>query len=216
MTAVKQLAMALLVVGSVAFAQNSTASTADFNEPEFRQVVHLRLPGPNLTQATRFVLNHSSVAVPILREAVEDDLKVGLNDSDSISRLTEMIAYAANSDAMDAVAKLCVAHEERFSPMVARVLNHAVTRKREFEVAAFAAERYPLLRSYIGEWLATNLAFPLSEEALARSVLKHEASGDRNPKDSLMPLLSERQREHFETTLESVRAIEREKAKQRQ
>jgi hypothetical protein len=211
----KHLVVALLAVGSGAFGQNSTAST-DVQEAEFRQAVQLRLPQLSLTEATRFVLNHPAVAVPILRHAVDDDLSRGLANSASVSRLSEMIAYAANSDAMDAVAELCNAHEEQFSPMVARVLNHAVTRKREFEVAAYAAERYPALRKYIGEWLATNLAFPLSEEVLARSVLKHEASGDRDPKDSLMPLLSERQREHFETTLESVRATEREKAKQQQ
>jgi hypothetical protein len=125
-----------------------------------------------------------------------------------------MIAYAANSDAMDAVAELCATHEEQFSPLISRVLNHAVTRKREFEVAAYAAEGYPALRKYIAEWLATNMALPLSEEILARIVLKHEAAGDRNPKDSLLPLLSEDRREHFSATLDTVRAIEREKTKQ--
>jgi hypothetical protein len=216
MTTGKQLAVALLVVGSVVLGQNPATSAADFNEAEFRQALRLRLPQSSLTDATRFVLNHPTVAVPLLREAVEDDLNAGLADAPSVSRLTEMIAYAANADAMDAVAELCTTHGEQFSPLVSRVLNHAVTRKREFEVAAYAAERYPALRKYVGEWLATNMALPLSEEILARSVLKHEASGDRNPKDSLFPLLSEHQREHFETILESVRAIEREKAKQRQ
>jgi hypothetical protein len=64
--------------------------------------------------------------------------------------------------------------------------------------------------------LEENLALPLSEELLAQSVLKHEAAGDRNPKDFLLPLLTERRREHFKTTLENVRAIEREKAQRRQ
>jgi hypothetical protein len=216
MTTKKQLAVVVLAIGCVAFGQNPAASVLDSNEAEFRQTVRLRLPQLSLTEATKFVLNHSAVAVPLLREAIEQDLNSGLADSASISRLTEMVAYASNPDAIDAVAELCATHEEQFSPMVSRVLNHAITRKREFEVAAYAAERYPALRKYIGEWLETNLAMPLSEELLAQSVLRHEADGDRNPKDSLLPMLSEHQREHFESTLESVRAIEREKARQRQ
>jgi hypothetical protein len=127
-----------------------------------------------------------------------------------------LIAYAANADAIDATAELCATDENRFSPLVKRVLNHAISRKREFEVAEYTAEHYPTLRKYVGEWLEENLALPLSDELLAQSVLRHEAAGDRSPADSLLPLITERQREQFTTTLESVRSAEREKANRRQ
>ena len=212
----KRVAMALLAISAAAFGQNPMASATNSGEAKFRQAVELRLPPQSLTDGTRFVLNHSAVAIPLLRNAIEEDLNAGLGDSGSVPKLAEMIAYAANSDAVDAIAELCATHEERFSPMVSRVLNHAITRKREFEVGAYAAEHYPLLRKYVGDWLEGNLALPLSEELFAQCVLKHEAAGDRNPKDFLLPLLSDRQREHFKTTLENVRAIELEKAQRRQ
>ena len=212
----KRVAVALLAISTAAFGQNPMTSVADSGEAKFRQAIELRLPPLSLTDATRFVLNHSAVAIPLLRNAIEEDLNAGLGDASSVPKLAEMIAYAANADAVDAIAELCATHEERFSPMVNRVLNHAVTRKREFEVAAYAAENYPVLRKYVGDWLEGNLVLPLSEELLAQSVLKHEAAGDRNPKDFLLPLLTNRRREHFKTTLENVRAIEQDKAQRRQ
>jgi hypothetical protein len=212
----KRVAMALLTISAAAFGQNPMASAVDSGEVTFRQAVELRLPPLSLTDATRFVLNHSAVAIPLLQNAIEEDLNAGLGESRSVPKMVEMIAYAGNADAVDAIAELCGTHEERFSPMVSRVLNHAITRKREFEVAAYAAENYPLLRKYVGDWLDGNLALPLSEELLAQSVLKHEAAGDRNPTDFLLPLLTDQRREHFKTILENVRAIEREKAQRRQ
>jgi hypothetical protein len=213
----KRRAMALLAISTAAFGQSPPTSVVDSGEARFRQSVEMRFPTPlSLTDAARFVLNHSALAIPLLRNAIEKDLNAGLGDSSSVTKLAEMIAYAANTDAVDAISELCASDEGRFSPMVSRVLNHAITRKREFEVAAYAAENHPLLRKYVGDWLGGNLMLPLSEELLAQSVLKHEAVGDRNPRDFLLPLLSDGQREHFKTTLEHVRRSEREKGQRRQ
>jgi hypothetical protein len=215
MTVQRQIPTLLLVmaVSTIALGQNPLSSLGDPGEAKFRRALDLRLPQASLTDATRFVLNHSVVAVPLLLTAVKEDLIAGLGDSSSISRLTEMIAYAATSDSIDAIAELCMNQEERFSPLVPRVLNHAITRKREFEVAAYAADKYPTLRKYVREWLEENLTLPISEELLAQSVLKQEAAGDRNPEDFLVPLLTPARSEHFKTTLEDVRAIERKRTR---
>ena len=211
MTQSRRFAVSLLVFASAAVGQSATTSMTDADDAEFRDAIRLRLPQSTLTNAARFVLNRSVVAVPLLQEAVESDLTEGLGNSRFVSTVSELIAFAANTEAIDAIARLCLIDEKQFSPMVDRVLNHAITRKREFEVADYAAERYPTLRKYVGKWLETDLSLPLSEELLARSVLRHEAAGDRNPARSLLPLITERQREHFETTLENVRTVERER-----
>lgn len=211
----KGIAGVLLAMSTAAFGQDLKNSVADADEINFRKAIELRLPQLTSTDATRFLLNHSAVAVPLLRSAIEETaFNPASADSSSVSRFAEMIAYAANADAVDAAAELCSRSEERFSPMVIRLLDHAITRKREFEVAAYAADKYPILRKYVAEWLEGDLALPLSEELLAQSVLKHEAAGDRNPGGVLVPLLTERRREHFKTTLENVRAVEREKHQQ--
>jgi|ERR1039458_7650817 hypothetical protein len=216
MTQSRRFAVSLLVFASAAVGQSATTSMTDADDAEFRDAIRLRLPQSTLTNAARFVLNRSVVAVPLLQEAVESDLTEGLGNSRFVSTVSELIAFAANTEAIDAIARLCLIDEKQFSPMVDRVLNHAITRKREFEVADYAAERYPTLRKYVGKWLETDLSLPLSEELLARSVLRHEAAGDRNPARSLLPLITERQREHFETTLENVRTVERERERHRQ
>ena len=216
MTQSRRFAVSLLVFASAAVGQSATTSMTDADDAEFRDAIRLRLPQSTLTNAARFVLNRSVVAVPLLQEAVESDLNEGLGNSRFVSTVSELIAFAANTEAIDAIARLCLIDEKQFSPMVDRVLNHAITRKREFEVADYAAERYPTLRKYVGKWLETDLSLPLSEELLARSVLRHEAAGDRNPARSLLPLITERQREHFETTLENVRTVERERERHRQ
>lgn len=184
-------------------------------EADFKEGIRLEFPADRLLEMSKFVLAYPETGVPLLLQATKERLGDDPESRVLVQQATGLIAYAASTSSIDALAELITTDEARFFGLVDRTLNHAVSREREFEVAAYAVERHASLRKHVAKWLDTNLAMPLSEESLARSIVRHEAAGDRNPADSLLPLITERQREHLRATLERVRTVERERAKQR-
>lgn len=201
----------LLLVAQIGAAQTpagTDGSQSDRIEVEdaFRQTVEAGLPPATLTNSAAFVLNHSGTAVPILLEAVRRKMKSG-HDSDSfIWRATELIAYAASSDSMDAIAELCADDEARFSPLVSRTLDHAINWHREFDVAFYAAEKYPSLEQSIGKWVNKDLEFQLSDRVLAKTIIRRESagiSGERN--EPLLRLLDAGARERLTKALSQLR-----------
>jgi hypothetical protein len=203
--------MAALIVriGCAQGPQQPAQSQAVPNELDqtFREAVRSGLPESNLTAASVFVLNHSGVAVPILLGAVERRL---IGDAESgvfISRASELIAYAANSDSIDAVSELCDLDSTRFAPLVSRTLDYAINRNREYELAFYAVQAHPSLSNNIGLWLKKQFEFPLSDKRLARAIVKREDAGilpDRN--EPLLRLLDTKATESLAKALEEVRA----------
>lgn len=183
-------------------------STTMPNEATFRKAVQDALPLDQMNSATLFVLNHDEIAVPILVA----EIKAKWNDAgaaDFVRRAAALIVYAANQHALDAVADLCLTDEKRFSPLVGRLLDHAINREREYEIAYYAVENHPNLREIVARWVEESLSFSLADLALAKELVKREKSGlairENDPLVSPLPVAA---KERIKTAIEKVRTEE--------
>jgi hypothetical protein len=186
---------------------NKSQAAPDELEQAFRDAVRSRLPESSVTTASVFALKHSSVAVPVLVEALERELNGNDESSGFIRIASELIAYTASSDAIDAISELCTLDKARFSPLLSRSLDFSINRNREYELAFYAVQSHPSLSQGVGVWLKQQFTFPLSDKRLAQAILKREEAGvppDRN--ELLLGLLDAGARERLAKTLEQVRA----------
>lgn len=144
------------------------------SQSEFASFILRGLPVDELASASFFVLAAPDVAVPSLTQALTSALEREPTQPEFAERIKSLIVYPASTQSMDAIALLCLRDEARFSPLVERVLDHAINREREFDIAAYGAANHPLLRAYIGRWLERNLKLPLSESVFAATVIRSE------------------------------------------
>jgi hypothetical protein len=190
------------------------ADVAPHAETEFKTAVRGGLRSSEAYSASAFVLNHEEIAIPLLLREVRAKLG-GEGTEGFVTRATELIAYAASDRGMDAVADLCSLDEQRFSPLVERLLNHAINREREYEVAYHAFENHPGLREIVRHWVEDSLNFPLSDVALAREILRRERTGHlAADNDPLMAQLPVATRERIIRTVERVRNEDRQRKNQ--
>lgn len=190
---------------------NFPADAPQDPEVEFSSAVRDGLPPAEAHAASAFVLSHEEIAIPLLLRQV----KAKLEDKDAeefVTRATGLIAYAASNRAIDAIAELCSIDEQRFGPLVKRLLNHAINREREYEVASFGFEKYPGLREIVGSWVEDSLHFPLSDLAFAKEVLRREKAGHPiSEEDALMVKLPAATRNRINLAVERARTEERQR-----
>jgi hypothetical protein len=202
----------ILVLGFQALAAQGSKLPADVAqdaEAEFKSAVRGGLRPSEAYSASVFVLNHEEIAIPLLLQEVR--AKLGDKGAvEFITRATELIAYAASDRGMDAVADLCSLDEKRFSPLVGRLLDHAINREREYEIAYYAFENHPNLREIVGRWVEESLSFSQADLALAKELVKRENSGlavlEDDPLLSPLPVVA---KERIKAAVEKVRTEDR-------
>jgi hypothetical protein len=177
----------------------------------FQTTVKSGLRPEDAYSASVFVLAHEDIAIPILLQVIKDNLD-NKDAQGVVSRAAALIAYAASARGIDALSDLCSIDNERFMPMVERLLNHAINRKREYEVVYHALETDPNISDAIIRWLRDSLAFPQADVALAREIIRRETVGrSLTDNDAVMASLPIATRERVLLAIENVRNDERER-----
>jgi hypothetical protein len=196
-----RLVLATALVLQIAVGQESQSIP---NESVFRMGVGDGLPNEQMNGATLFVLNHDQIALPLLVDAIKGNLNGTAVDEGFLRKATALIVYAANRHAFDAVAELYGMDRDRFAPLVGRLLDHAVNREREYDLAYYAIEQYPAFRELVVRWVTASLELPHSDIVFAQEVLRREKAGIAvSEKGSLLTRLPVAARERI------VRAVER-------
>jgi hypothetical protein len=207
--AIPLIAVLIIRIGTAQDPQQPTQSQAVANELEqaFQAAVRSDLPESSLTNASVFALNHPEIAIPILLGTIKRRLNEEPEADPFIRRASELIAYIAKSDSIDAISELCDLDNARFATLVSRTLDYAINRHREYELAFYAVQTHPSLSKMVGLWLKEQFEFPLSDKRLARAIVKREEAGispDMN--ESLLRLLDTGAQESLRKALEQVRS----------
>jgi hypothetical protein len=180
-------------------------------EAEFQTTVRGGLRPADAYFASVFVLNHEDIAIPMLLQAIRENLG-NKNTQEVVSRAAELIAYAASNRGMDAVAELCSLDPKWFTPLIERLLNHAINRNREYGIVYHAIDADPNIRDAVVRWLEESLTFPQADVALAREILRREDAGHSiSDNDAVMALLPMATRERVLRAVEKARDDERER-----
>jgi hypothetical protein len=195
----------------VLLAQDATIPPGDAHDAEaaFQAAIRSGLRPAEVYSASTFVLNHEDSAIPVLLLEIRDNLD-GKSTQDFVSRASELIAYAASNRGIDAISKLCSIDPKRFTPMIERLLNHAINRNREYEIVYHALDADPNIRDAVARWLEESLTFPQADVALAREILRREKAGHSiTDKDAVMESLPTATRERVLHAVENARNDER-------
>jgi hypothetical protein len=208
-----RLFVTILFGSQILLAQDATIPPdADRDgEAAFQTTVRGGLRPADTYSASVFVLNHEDIAIPVLLQAIRENLG-NKNTQEFVSRAAELVAYAASNRGMDAVAELCSLDPKRFTPLIERLLNHAINRNREYEIVYHAIDTDPNIRDAVVRWLEESLTFPQADVALARELLRREKAGHSiSDNDAVMASLPMATRERVLRAVEKARNDERER-----
>jgi len=203
----------ILFGSQILLAQDATIPpNADLDaQTAFQTTVRGGLRPADAYAASVFVLNHEDIAIPTLLQAIRENLG-NKNTQEFVSRAAELVAYAASNRGMDAIAELCSLDPKRFTPVIARLLNHAINRNREYEIVYHAIDTDPNIRDAVVRWLEESLTFPQADVALAREIVRREKAGhsisDNDPVIASLPMAT---RERVLRAVEKARNDERER-----
>jgi hypothetical protein len=180
---------------------------SNFDEGSFRKAVQAGLPPDPKDRADRFALGHEEIAIPILVTEIKAKAKLTDPETDLfILKAANLAIYKANQRAVDVVADLCQTDQKRFSWLVAQVLNSAVSYQREYELAYYAVEHYPILREAVMKWLDDTLKLQMMDVRLARELLKREKAGHLYwVDDPLLSGLPAETRDRVDKAVEKIR-----------
>jgi hypothetical protein len=95
----------------------------------------LGFPSDRADQMTMLIINRSALALPLIEERLEADLRSQPPSPSFIETASEMIAYAGDEHALRAIGKLIAIDEVRFAPLVGRALTHAMNWRNPLTVA---------------------------------------------------------------------------------
>jgi hypothetical protein len=93
------------------------------------------LPDSRADQMTMLVINRSSITLPLIEEKIEQALKQQSPPQKLVDTAAELIAYAGDEQALDAIVKLIRIDETRFARLVGRALTHSANWRNPFTLA---------------------------------------------------------------------------------
>lgn len=204
----------VVLLASLMAAQDSGALnrdlTSDSAEANAEIAAFLRegLPQEKLTFVSLYVLNQPKITIPLLVNEIKMRMVGGERDAHRAEVAAEMIAYAASLESIDAFADLVQLDEQRFLLYVTTSLRYAVPRQRQFDLAAYATERYPALVPTIRRWLKDAMVFSKTHEKLAAAVLQEASlkTGSEDRLRSLVNLLEPDARRRYDSAFVRMRA----------
>jgi hypothetical protein len=100
-----------------------------------KATMDLGFPSDRADQMTMLIINRSALALPLIEERLEADLRSQPPSPSFIETASEMIAYAGDEHALRAIGKLIAIDEVRFAPLVGRALTHAMNWRNPLTVA---------------------------------------------------------------------------------
>jgi hypothetical protein len=99
------------------------------------RTMELGFPVSRADQMTMLIVNRSALALPLIEAKLEEDLKSASTPKGLVNTAIEMIAYAGDEQALQAVRKLMAIDERRFGPLVGRTLDNAGNWRNPFTLA---------------------------------------------------------------------------------
>lgn len=203
----------LILVAATAATQESDGQVLDLRSDtaaataEITAFVQHGLPKQDVTRASLFVLNQPKLTIPLLVDEIRRQLPAVDGDQRRLHVAAELIAYATSEASIDFLAELVRLDQETFLPYVEKTLTYGTARERDFDLAAYAAEKHPVLIEPVEKWVNRTLEYPRADEALATAVFqgsrKTTQSSDRFRR--LVELLEPAKRQKYHAALRRVR-----------
>jgi len=180
-------------------------SVAVFDKAAFRKAVEDGLPTDPRDLAVRYAVSHEEIAIPILVAAIKEKLNDRQAERFNLVAI-DWATYNASERAADAVADLCAADVKRCPLLVKKLLNHGAARDRQYEIAYYTVERYPILMEPVATWVADSMKFSTAARDFAREVLKREKAGHPiRDNDQLLTRIPSEARERVKQAVETAR-----------
>ncbi len=137
-------------------------------------------------------MRHSRIIVPELvarMEAALDDQ--GSADGKLVARLADILAYAADELAVDALSRFCAQDEKRFGYFVERVLHYSEARRNPYTLAYHALEKgRPEMNPYVMRWVRVGLSSPHYQRLWAQALFNRHKAIPTESKLQQDPLVS--------------------------
>jgi hypothetical protein len=84
---------------------------------------------------TMLTINRSTITLPLIEESIEQALKLEPPSQKFVEVAAELIAYAGDENALNAIVKLVRIDKSRFARLVGRALTHSANWRNPFTLA---------------------------------------------------------------------------------
>lgn len=149
------------------------------------------LPERMADQMAVLAVNRSYLVVPELLERLESAHKDPTISEKFVHTMADLLAYAADETALDALTRLAVSDHERFGPFLGRALDYARGRRNPYSLAYYAIGKSTSeVDRDITLWVEMNAALGNDYRAWAMAIF--ERNGEMPTKAALLrdPIIS--------------------------
>lgn len=140
-------------------------------------------------------IQHSKIMVSELVSRMEAQLADGASDGKLVARLSDILAYAGDETAVDALSRLCAQHQAPFGYYIERTLDYAGSRRNPYTLAYYTLEKGNAeVVPYVMSWVRASLPVPHFRRAWARALFdryKGIPPESDLPKDPIVSRLSD-------------------------
>jgi len=100
-----------------------------------RSTLEEGLPESRADRMTMLTINRSTITLPLIEESIEQALKLEPPSQKFVEVAAELIAYAGDENALNAIVKLVRIDKSRFARLVGRALTHSANWRNPFTLA---------------------------------------------------------------------------------
>ena len=130
------------------------------------------LPEESTDQLILLAMNRSRVVVPALVAGILSADSQSQSDQRLTHKMLDLVAYAADEQALDALSQLCESDDVRFGYFIKRSLTYAGGRRNAFSLAYRALSTLSARNHYlVAEWATDALEGQYSNEQWSRELL---------------------------------------------
>ncbi len=119
-------------------------------------------------------MRHSNILVPEVASRIQAALAdQAFGDEKFVARLADILAYAADETAIDALTQLCAQGEGRFSYYIGRVLDYSGGRRNPYGLAYYALRKAnPQVEASVMKWIDGRPVFVSLPTRLAQALFE--------------------------------------------
>ena len=163
-----------ITCASLALAQSKgLGGMTDLEQRQYlKSILDAGLPESEIDQLGLLALNRSDLVVPEIVRRLEQDLQHPVLADRTVKLMAGMVAYSANSLAIDGIARLCALDRGRYQFLLARALYSATEGKNPYDLAYYAVANYPILGEATFDWVEDSVRYPNNASKWAQSLTR--------------------------------------------